>query len=420
MAKLYNLARMTTATTGTGTITLGSAVAGFLSFVSAGISDGDVITYAIQDGSNSEIGRGTYTASGTTLTRSVLKSTNSNALISLSGAAQVFITPAAEDLLTVDMPQVVVSPSSTLMYPDGEFTARTAVYVHPIGGGLVPIYDGSSFGMHSVGTTPVTFTLTSNSGFTGYHQSGKNFFLCVFNDSGTIRVGTMPAWTGDNSTGTGAGTSEVQWISGIPTNAVSAVVRWGTAETDTVTVAANKATIIGGFRTIANGQTCHESEPAPAAGGTNNRLFIDTVFHGQQRAARCRDSTDTWTYTTDTFRQANAGAGTNNAIAVFTCFAGRVFNATYNAFASNSGTAGMRVGVGFNSTTTPECAATNTSPSAGIRISILGFMTKRAANAGLNTVYPLEASAASGTTTWNGDNGGPTTLQMALFVTVDA
>ncbi len=100
MAKLYNLARMTTATTGTGTITLGSAVAGFLSFVSAGIADGDVITYAIQDGSNSEIGRGTYTASGATLTRSVLKSTNSNALISLSGSAQVFITPAAEDFLS--------------------------------------------------------------------------------------------------------------------------------------------------------------------------------------------------------------------------------------------------------------------------------------------------------------------------------
>lgn len=97
MAKLFNLARMTTSTTGTGTITLGSAVAGFLSFSGAGVADGDVITYAIKDGSNSEIGRGTYTSSGTTLTRTVLKSTNSNAAISLSGTAEVFITAAAED-----------------------------------------------------------------------------------------------------------------------------------------------------------------------------------------------------------------------------------------------------------------------------------------------------------------------------------
>lgn len=102
MAKLYNLARMTTATTGTGTITLGSAVAGFLSFASGGIEDGDTVTYAIEDGANSEIGRGVYTSSGTTLTRSVLKSTNSNSAISLSGSAQVFITPAAEDFSAPD------------------------------------------------------------------------------------------------------------------------------------------------------------------------------------------------------------------------------------------------------------------------------------------------------------------------------
>lgn len=97
MARLYNLARMTTATTGTGTISLGSAVSGFLSFAAAGIADGETVTYAIKDGTGSEIGRGTYTASVTTLTRSVLRSTNSDTPISLSGSAQVFITAAAED-----------------------------------------------------------------------------------------------------------------------------------------------------------------------------------------------------------------------------------------------------------------------------------------------------------------------------------
>lgn len=101
MAKLYNLAGMSTSTTGTGTITLGSAMYGHLTFAQAGIVDGDTVTYAIKDGDASEIGRGVYTASGTTLTRGVTKSTNSDAAIDLSGTAEVFITASAEDFYPV-------------------------------------------------------------------------------------------------------------------------------------------------------------------------------------------------------------------------------------------------------------------------------------------------------------------------------
>jgi hypothetical protein len=107
MGKLYNLARMSTATVGTGTITLGSAVPGFLTFAGAGVSNGDVVSYAVADGANSEIGTGSYTSAGTTLTRTVNRSTNGNAAISLSGTAQVFITPRAEDLNTTPTTQVL-------------------------------------------------------------------------------------------------------------------------------------------------------------------------------------------------------------------------------------------------------------------------------------------------------------------------
>lgn len=97
MARVFNLARMNTATTGTGAITLGSAVAGFLSFSAAGVTDGMTLSYGIKDGSSSEVGRGAYSSSGTQLTRSVLRSTNSNNPINLSGSAEVFITAVAED-----------------------------------------------------------------------------------------------------------------------------------------------------------------------------------------------------------------------------------------------------------------------------------------------------------------------------------
>ena len=97
-----NRIKVSTSTTGTGTITLGSAVDGFQTFSSGGITDGNTVAYVIEDGSNFEIGTGTYTASGTTLTRTVSESTNSNNAISLSGDAVVFIAPSASDLPFTD------------------------------------------------------------------------------------------------------------------------------------------------------------------------------------------------------------------------------------------------------------------------------------------------------------------------------
>lgn len=108
----HNIARMTTGTTGTGTITLGSAVSGYNSFANAGVINGETVTYGISDGANSEVGRGVYTASGTTLTRAtILDSTNGGAAISLSGSAQVFLTVSGQDLNTQTPPirQTVLS-----------------------------------------------------------------------------------------------------------------------------------------------------------------------------------------------------------------------------------------------------------------------------------------------------------------------
>ena len=93
---------MSTSTTGTGTITLGSAATGYQTFASAGITNGQTVRYAIEDGTNFEIGSGTYTSSGTTLTRSVTESSNSDSAISLSGTAVVFVTATVADIFIND------------------------------------------------------------------------------------------------------------------------------------------------------------------------------------------------------------------------------------------------------------------------------------------------------------------------------
>ena len=98
MVTLVNRAKMTTSTTGTGTITLASADLGFQPFAAAGVTDGDIVRYVIEDGTSWEIGTGTYTASGTTLSRSVSESSNSGSAINLSGSAKVFVSATSDDI----------------------------------------------------------------------------------------------------------------------------------------------------------------------------------------------------------------------------------------------------------------------------------------------------------------------------------
>ncbi len=104
MVTFANRARMSTATTGAGTITLGSATSGYGTFAEAGVSNGDEVSYCIEDGSSFEVGRGVYSSAGPTLSRSTILLSKiagqpADILpISLSGSATVFLTFAAEDI----------------------------------------------------------------------------------------------------------------------------------------------------------------------------------------------------------------------------------------------------------------------------------------------------------------------------------
>ena len=99
MVTLVNRAKVATATTGTGTITLGAAESGYQTFADAGLVDTNVVRYVIEDGTAWEIGSGTYTASGTTLSRTPTESSGGGSAITLTGSAVVYVSATAADLI---------------------------------------------------------------------------------------------------------------------------------------------------------------------------------------------------------------------------------------------------------------------------------------------------------------------------------
>ncbi len=94
--------RETTTTTGTGTYTLAGAVTGFETFGSIGNSN--TTYYCCTDGTDFEVGVGTYTSSGTTLARTtILQSSNSDSAVNWSsGTRQIFCTAPAEKSVILD------------------------------------------------------------------------------------------------------------------------------------------------------------------------------------------------------------------------------------------------------------------------------------------------------------------------------
>jgi hypothetical protein len=295
--KVYNLARMATATTGTGTITLGAAVSGYLTFAAAGVADGDIVRYGIKDGSNSEVGYGSYTASGTTLTRNVETSTNANSAISLSGSAEVYITVTRKDFLTVSLPQGRLTLVSATPVMTASQTAKTTVYYTPYAGQYCPLYDGSSFTMHDLGgelSQATTDTTKSPAAVT----ANSNFDLFVWLDGTTYRCTRGPTWSSDTSRGSGAGTTELIRQNGI----------WLNKNAITNGPAASRGTYVGTVRSNGSGQI-DWNLGAAGSGGVAGFLGVWNLYNRAFVAAQSTDTSPSWTYSSGTNRQADNSSG---------------------------------------------------------------------------------------------------------------
>jgi hypothetical protein len=251
-----------------------------------------------------------------------------------------FASPSSS---VISLPQNRLSLTSGVSVTTSDVAGATSVF-------LIAGQSATSNGttLTSDTSAQLTLALDSNSGHTGYHQSGKNFDVFRINDSGTIRIGTGPAWTSDTARGSGAGTTELTTLgnTGIFVNANSILIRFGSVSGNTVTIPASQALYLGSFRTTADGQT----EDSQA------RRFLYNNFNVAQRTLLRNESAVSWTVAkaaspgASGYSQANAN--TANKVEVLAGLTGGAIslNAAGQWTSSASGFEYL-VGIGLNSTT---------------------------------------------------------------------
>lgn len=207
---------------------LAGAVSGFQTFASAGATEGDVLRYVIEDGMDWEIGVGVYSATGPTLSRTLLQS-STGSLLNLSGAAQVYVSAAADDLPTITGPTgaLQVPASTTANRP----TAAVGLIRYNTTTGLFEAYDGAwkSIPLSATMVLPATNgqQLWNNPGtYTWVCPAGVNFVnaVCIGAGGGPMRY--LASYDAEGG-GCGGGLGWKNNIPVVPGNSYTVVVGSG-------------------------------------------------------------------------------------------------------------------------------------------------------------------------------------------------
>ena len=205
---LSDRVKETTATTGTGTYTLAGAATGFESFASIGNSN--TTYYCCTDGTDFEVGIGTYTSSGTTLARTtILQSSNSdNAVSWTSGTRQVFCTLPAEKSIVKDASDHVTLATDGTIINFGANSEIDLQHVHDIGLKITNSSANATLQFvdanESVSSDGTNLLLTSGGSVITVPNTAGTISLIAATETLTNKTLTTPIINGFSGTGDGS------------------------------------------------------------------------------------------------------------------------------------------------------------------------------------------------------------------------
>jgi hypothetical protein len=196
-----------TATANTTTsFTLSGFVQGFQSF--AVIGDGNTTYYSAFDGAgNWEVGVGTYSTTGPTLTRdTILSSSNSNAAVTFPGTLNVFVTYPSSKSVYGDAATLVAPSGAILPVVNGGTGVNTSTGTGSVVLSASPTLTGTVIIGSSSGSTPVTLGRSTSTSTVNIGTGSTTFIATrtvniATNGSGTdiVNIGRTTAVDGETT-----------------------------------------------------------------------------------------------------------------------------------------------------------------------------------------------------------------------------
>lgn len=183
--------------------------------------------------------------------------------------------------------------------PTADVTAAIIFY-RPFRGNLLPISNGVVFAIRSFSELQLTLA--------PQHLANNLYDVFAYDDAGTIKIGTGPAWAnitaGNGSRGTGGGTTELIRLNGLYVNANAITLRNGATVTPSPIVALG-ATYLGSIYIdgTAGQVTCHVTY------GQNRKWGVFNAYNRQPIGLKAGDPNGSWTYGSAAIRASNG----NNA-----------------------------------------------------------------------------------------------------------
>lgn len=242
---------------------------------------------------------------------------------------------------------------------------KTTIYITPYNGNYMATYDSSVWTLHTSSEFSVAL---------GTITSGKNYDVFVYSSGGTLTGELSAAWASDTARTDAIAQQDGVWVKSSD----------------------HSRRLVATFRTTSTTQTQD----------TTSQRYLWNVSNRVDRRLYGVDTTDSWTYTTATWRATNANS--TDGVGRFSYVVGLqedTVKATRMGLVNNSGAPWAGVGIGIDSTSansaTMTCALVTISTVSAIPMAVYeGYP-----GLGFHYVQGLEISGATGTTTWYGDAG---------------